>query len=88
MSKAKLIQLIKASDFDLTYWLVETPVDEVRETLRIALKEQDRDTRHGCAEVIDNMCPSIEETDSLIDSHQAESRCINYKDKDKDLDGL
>lgn len=79
MSKAKLIELIKASDFDLTYWLAETPVDEVRETLRIALKEQDRDTRHGCA----GDCESIVCGDHLkIIAISFAKICTNYQDKD------
>lgn len=91
MSKAKLIELIKMDRRDLMVKLNEISrfgedVIEFQNILRQALKDQDRDTRHGCAERIDGMIAWIWEANALIYQYQASSFCTNYKDKD--LEGL
>lgn len=82
MSKEKLIELTNASDFDLTYWLAETPVDEVRKTFIMALKEQSRDTRHGCAEECLKKGPQADNLTIIPEA--CHDICMNYRDKSLD----
>ena len=78
MSKAKLIKLINFSDSELSFWLEEVPTSEARKLFRLALKEQDRDTRHGCAEAVAML--NIDLASPIInDAHDA---CMNYQDKE------
>ena len=83
MSKAKLIELIKMDDADLNFWLEDVSTKDARELFRQALKEQDRDTRHGCAEACENAITA--DHLCLIGSVFSEV-CINYQNKD--LEGL
>lgn len=52
MSKKYLVELIQMSDESLNLDLEQVSVKDFRESLRIAMKEQDRDTRHACAEAV------------------------------------
>ena len=84
MSKAELIELIKLDDYDLKDWLYTVGVDEARGVFINALKEQDRDTRHGCAGAVINsdvICETPAGNDAILvdDAHAA---CLNYQDKD------
>ena len=92
MSKAKLIELIKMSDHDLEYaiadfTLPEGGLDAFRMILTQALKEQDRDTRHGCAVSIVNLFAIHLDHDGVfcvpfVMQDSAQQSCINYQDKD------
>ena len=50
-------------------------VDRARVAIRRALKEQDRDTRHACAEAV--IAITGETGDDLIDAGIAHSACMN-----------
>ena len=81
MSKAKLIELIKASDFDLTYWLAETPINEVRKVFAHAIKDVEKDTKEGCGKA------SKQFSEWYFDGlrgmvNKAQEACLNYQDKD------
>jgi hypothetical protein len=81
MSKAKLIELIKLDHRDLMVKLNDMSrfgedVIEFQNILRQALKDQDRDTRHGCAEMM------LNQPQGKINWAVARQRCLNYKDKD------
>ena len=52
MSKAKVNELISMTGTNLADWLDDVNVIEFRHILKIAMQEQDRDTRHACAEAI------------------------------------
>lgn len=52
MSKEYILELIEMSDDSLNSELENIPVKEFRRCLKIALKEQDRDTRQACAEAV------------------------------------
>lgn len=52
MSKETALDLIKLGDDYLIEYFNNVDLEEFRNMLRIALKEQDRDTRHACAEEI------------------------------------
>ena len=55
MSKALLLDLIAMNDRDLQdelYRMRNTVSADFRKSLILALKEQDRDTRHACAEQV------------------------------------
>ena len=77
MSKAKLIKLIKANDDDLYEWLGNVDLDEAREVFIQALKDQDSDTRHGCADAL-ILYTKTSGVVSKIDAHAA---CMTYQDK-------
>lgn len=78
MSKTKLIELIKASNFELKFWLEQTPIEEIRKTFRIALKEQHNDTCQGCALKIHTDMP--DEHHPIL--NLAQCSCLNCQDKD------
>ena len=92
MSKAKLIELIKGNQEDVYDFFAETPTYEVQNILRQALKDQDRDTRHGCANAVSKMDDharidtSLGTSAGVILKGKAHNSCINYQDKD--LEGL
>jgi len=77
MSKKKIIELIKMPDLCVREWAIRTPGKEIKEIFIQALKDQDRDTRHGCADAVLHASPICE---------YAHTACINYRDKD--LKGL
>jgi len=81
MSKKKIIELIKMPDLCVREWAIRTPGKEIKEIFIQALKDQDLDTRHGCAEAVNT---------ALIDGGglniAAHAYCMNYQDKD--LEGL
>ena len=77
MSKKQVLELINMNDRDLMKTIQYYGPKETRYMLIAALKEQDRDTRHGCAEAI-NL-----EVNFNLDPDRV---CINYQDKD--LKGL
>lgn len=52
MSKVYLKACLEMSDDDLNVELEDIEADEFRSIIRKALKEQDRDTRHACAEAV------------------------------------
>jgi len=52
MSKEYIKELIEMGDDALNVELENVPVGHFRNLLKIALKEQDRDTRHACAEAV------------------------------------
>ena len=81
MSKTKLIELIKLDHRDLMVKLNDMSrfgedVVELQNILRQALKDQDRDTRHGCAETM------LNQPQGKINWAVARQRCLNYRDKD------
>ena len=91
MSKAKLIGLIKGSQEDVYDFFAETPTYEVQNILRLALKDQDRDTRHGCAISVSKLSVRHLDHDGdfcvpLIRQKVAQQVCLNYQDKS--LEGL
>lgn len=55
MSKKKVLELIAMDEQELAAWLCVVGVEEFRSMLRLALEEQDRDTRHACAEAINHL---------------------------------
>ena len=62
-------------------YLMETPLQEIREMLLKIRKEQDRDTRHACAEAVLDIPPGVILTKGICgifpdDAHDA---CINAK---------
>lgn len=52
MSKSYFKECLEMSDDALNVELENIKVDEFRAIIRRALKEQDRDTRHACAEAV------------------------------------
>lgn len=82
MSKAKLIELIKASQEDVYDFFAETPTYEVQKILLEALQDQHNDTCRGCALKIHTDRP--DEHHPIL--NLAQCSCLNYQDKD--LDGL
>ena len=50
MSKKFLLELINKDDDEINSYLENIELSEFRETIRLGLLEQDRDTRHSCAE--------------------------------------
>ena len=50
MTKEYIKEMIEMGDDALNVELENIKVHEFRHALKIALKEQDRDTRHACAE--------------------------------------
>ena len=50
MSKKFLLELIYKDDDELNSYLEDIELSEFRETIRLGLLEQGRDTRHSCAE--------------------------------------
>jgi len=59
MSKAYLIQMIEMGDDSLNTELENIKVSDFRKVMWLALKEQDRDTRHACAEAASASLGSI-----------------------------
>jgi molecular chaperone DnaK (HSP70) len=56
--------------------------DEIEAAVLKALKEQDRDTRHACAEAVISIPPEIFDTDKddcLISADKAHAACMNTK---------
>jgi hypothetical protein len=55
--------------------------DDLVEIVRLALKKQDRDTRHGCAEAVMQCEDQNALTDTelnWIDASEAHDACVNY----------
>lgn len=50
MSKKALLELINKDNDELNSYLENIGLSEFREMIRLGLLEQDRDTRHSCAE--------------------------------------
>jgi hypothetical protein len=55
MSKKYVLELLNMDDDELNMELENVDVEDFRKALRLALKEQDRDTRHACAESIHSL---------------------------------
>lgn len=53
-------------------------INNITEIIRISLKEQDRDTRHACAESILN-CIGEKIGGTPIDKNEAHSSCMNTR---------
>ena len=53
----------------------------LREVLRVALKEQDRDTRHACAEAVMTLPEkyTIDGDDGYVDVNQAHNTIMNCR---------
>ena len=75
MSKTYVQTLIAMSDAAMKVELETIPAKELRQALKSALKEQDRDTRHACAGAV----LSCEEDVSgeVIWKNEAHSACMN-----------
>ena len=52
MSKAYIKELLEMSDDSLNAELENINISDFRQALKLAMKEQDRDTRHACAEAV------------------------------------
>lgn len=52
MNNQKLRDLLKEINDYIDAYLAAVPPEEFRKALTLALKEQDRDTRHACAEAV------------------------------------
>lgn len=85
MSKETVLDLINLGDDYLIEYFNNVGLDEFRTILRLALKEQDRDTRHACAEAIEAMeeCHVWRNTkgdsEVTINEHQAISTIMNCR---------
>jgi len=55
----------------------EVGIDKAKTLIRRSLKEQDRDTRHACAEAV--VAIPGETGDDLIDAGLAHAACMNVK---------
>lgn len=56
--KQYVIQLLKMNTHDFIAELTKTSIGVLRENFRLALLEQDRDTRYACAESVMQAQPS------------------------------
>ena len=60
---------------------IGTDCSEVKKAIELALKEQDRDTRHACAEAVINCDKevAVDGIRELIDACVAHAACMNAK---------
>lgn len=72
MSKEYLLNLLKMPHHELNIELEIISISDFKNHVRMALKEQDRDTRHACAE-------------SVINSTDPHSSCMNCNKGLEDL---
>ena len=83
MSKAKLISFIKADEEtagEILCGIIEREgYKGLQRVVLLGLKEQDRDTRHGCAE--ECVVKGPKEDHLSIISKAFHDVCMNYKDK-------
>ncbi len=77
MSKAYLHEMITMSDDALSGELENIKLDEFRKVVKRALKEQDRDTRHACAEAVIAL-ESYPDGGGISKTH-AHNACMNVK---------
>ena len=77
MSKKYLLELINMSEDELDVELMSVKTDDFRENLRIGLKDQDRDTRHACAEAVMSCDTAMGYGAVLKD--EAHRACINTR---------
>jgi hypothetical protein len=77
MSKEYIKELIEMSDDCLNLELENVSVNEFRHALKMALKEQDLDTRHACADAVMN-CPE-DVSGQCIWKNDAHKACMNVK---------
>ena len=75
MSKKYFIELIQMNDDALNVEIKHIAVKEFRAALKLALKEQDRDTRHACAE----SCMVTKENQNYIVHKAFHDLCMNCK---------
>ena len=55
----------------------DTGMDKAKKAIRLAIKEQDRDTRHACADAVNGLCGRG--FHALVDRAAAHGACINVK---------
>ena len=75
MSKKYVKELIEMSEEELNCELENVPVEHFRNLIKIAMKEQDRDTRHACAEAV-IQCSDASSLEMIDRCHNA---CMNAK---------
>lgn len=52
-------------------------IDKARKLIRIAIKEQGRDTRHACANAVNMLGAAHSGDDDLIERNSAHTACMN-----------
>lgn len=57
----------------------EIGIDAAKKAIRLAIKEQDRDTRHACAEAVENCEGEMDADVKLICNGDAHSACMNAR---------
>lgn len=77
MSKSYIQEMIAMSDDALNTELENIHVKEFKQALKIALKEQDRDTRHACAEAVLKCSEDV--SGECIWKDEAHGACLNVR---------
>jgi hypothetical protein len=86
MSLKIVESLIKQNDLDLRVAIDSMTATQIRNMLTLAIKEQDRDTRHACAETISQMdtvesnLDIFDRLNDSIDKNNAHSEIMNCRD--------
>lgn len=89
MSKELLLDLFKQSDDDILDWLKSIDTEEFKRVVVMALKEQDRDTRHACSESLGSCSYSKDEFGyKVVSPEDAFGTVINCSVGVKDLKGI
>ena len=76
MGRRTAIEWLKGSKLDMLSIVSDVTVAKFKETLRLALIEQDKMTRHACAEAVSKQAQGVEGCDNVINRcHAAVMNC-------------
>jgi len=86
MSLKTVESLITKNDLDLRVAIDSMSASQIRNMLALAIKEQDRDTRHACADAVvqltclEHNLDIFDQLNNAIDKDDAHSEIMNCRD--------